>query len=47
MTVTIDAGEANVQVIKRYEDLVNEHYKEPVNGKFEDVTASVLKFKKH
>ena len=43
MTVTMDAGEANVQVIKIYEDLVNEHYKEPVNGKFDDVTASVLK----
>ena len=22
---------------------MNEHYKEPVNGKFDDVTASVLK----
>ena len=43
VTVTMDAGEANVQVIKRYKDLVNEHYKEPVNGNFDDVTASVLK----
>ena len=32
-----------MQVINRYEDLVNEHYKQPVNGKFDDVTASVLK----
>ena len=42
VTVTMDLGESNVQVMKKYEDLVNEHYKEPVNGIFDDVTTSVL-----
>ena len=32
-------GESNVRVINK---LVNEHYKEPENGTFDDVTASVL-----
>ena len=40
--VTMELGESNVQG-KRYEELVNEHYKEPVNESFDDVTASVLK----
>ena len=43
VTVTMELGSNNVQVMKKYEHLVNEHYKEPVNGKFDDVTASVLK----
>ena len=42
VTVTMDLGESNVQVMKKYEDLVNEHYKEPVNRMFDDVTTSVL-----
>ena len=45
VTVVMDLageGNCNVQVIKKYEDLVKEHYKEPVNGTFDDVTASVL-----
>ena len=42
VTVTMDLGEGNVKVMKKYEDLVNEHYKEPVNGTFDDVTTSVL-----
>ena len=28
--------------MKRYEELVNKHYNEPVNKLFDDVTASVL-----
>ena len=28
---------------EKYEELVNEHYKEPVSGLFDDVTASVLR----
>ena len=36
-------GNNNVQVMKKYEHLINEHYKEAVNGKFDNVTASVLK----
>ena len=43
MTVAEKLGRNNVQVKKRYEDLVNEHYKEPVNGLFYDVTTSGLK----
>ena len=35
-------GESNLQALKKYEDLANEHYKEPINGMFDDVTASVL-----
>ena len=41
-TVTMKIGEINVRVINKYEELVNEHYKEPENGTFDDVTASVL-----
>ena len=39
VTVTMDLGESNIQVMKKYEDLVNEHNKEPVN---DDVTKSAL-----
>ena len=38
----MELGRNNAQVIKRYEELVNEHLKEPVNGLFDDVTTSVL-----
>ncbi len=27
----------------RYEELVGKHYQEPVNGKFQDATAAILK----
>ena len=39
----MELGEINVQVMKGYEELVNEQYKQPVNGLFVNVTASVLK----
>ena len=42
VTVTMDLGESNVQVMKKYKDLVNEHYKKPVNGMLDDVMTSVL-----
>ena len=32
VTVIMELGNNNVQVIKKYEELVNEHYKEPSNG---------------
>ena len=32
-----------MQVMKRYEELVSELYKEPINGLFHNVTSSVLK----
>ena len=28
--------------LKKYEELVSEHYKEPINGTFDDATESVL-----
>ena len=39
----MELGNNNVQIMKKYEELVNEHYKKPLNGKFGHVTASVLK----
>lgn len=42
VTVDMDIGDSNTQVLKKYEELVTEHYKEPENGTFDDVTASVL-----
>ena len=41
--VIMDLGNNNVQIIKKYEELVNEHYKEPSNGNFDHVTASIVK----
>ena len=41
VTVDIDIGESSVLVLKKYEELVIKHYKEPVNGTF-NVTDSVL-----
>ena len=35
--------ENNVQVTKRYKELVNERYKKPENRLFDDVMASTLK----
>ena len=32
----------NKDALSRYEALVNQYYKEPVDGKFEDVTATIL-----
>ena len=43
VTVIMELGNNNVQVVKKDEELVNEHYKEPSNGNFDDVTASILK----
>ena len=43
VTIEMDAGKKNLQALKKYKDFVSEYYKEPVDGKFDDVTASVLK----
>ena len=32
----------NKDTLTRYEACVNQYYKEPVDGKFEDVTATIL-----
>ena len=42
VTVDMGIGESNLQALKKYEELVSEHYKEPVNRMFDDVTASAL-----
>ena len=39
VTITMELWENNVQVMKTYEELVNGHYKESVNGTIDDVTA--------
>ena len=40
--VEMDACEQNMLAMNKYEALVQEYYKEPVDGVFEDVTASIL-----
>ena len=42
VAVTMDLGESKVQVMKKYENVVNEYYREPVNRTFDDMTTSVL-----
>ena len=42
ITVEMDITEENVQAMKKYEALVEEYYKEPIDGKFEDATAAIL-----
>ena len=42
VTVTMDLIEMNQSAIQKYETLVTEKYKEPVDGKFDDVTDPVL-----
>ena len=42
VVVDMDAGEKAMQALQLYETLVREHYKEPIDGEFEDITASVL-----
>ena len=38
----MELGENSVQVMKRYDEKVNEHYKEPLSRLFDGMTASVL-----
>ena len=42
VVVKMDYSLKNRQAIAKYESLVNQLYKEPVGGVFEDVTAAVL-----
>ena len=42
VTVDMVFGESNLQTLKKYEELVSEHCKEPINGTFDDATESVL-----
>ena len=41
-TVEMELTEENRQCLNKYETLVGEKYKEPVDGKFEDATDSIL-----
>ena len=38
----MECNSQNKDALSRYEALVNQYYKEPVDGKFEDVTATIL-----
>ena len=40
--IDMDIGDSNTRVLKKYEELVVEHHKEPENGTFNDATTSVL-----
>ena len=42
VTVEMDLTEKNRQCLDKYETLVGEKYKEPVDGKFEGATDSIL-----
>ena len=42
VTIAMDFTSKNEVAIKKCESLVKEKYKEPVQGKFEDVTAAIL-----
>ena len=41
-TVRMETSTKNVEAIERFEQLVEQHYREPVNGQFEDCTKEVL-----
>ena len=43
VTVKMDYSPQNKDALFKYESLVEQYYKEPVDGKFEDVTDTVLK----
>ena len=38
----MECNSQNKDALTRYKALVHQYYKEPVDGKFEDVTASIL-----
>ena len=40
-TVRMEASTKNVEAIKRFKQLVEQHYNEPVNGQYEDCTKEV------
>ena len=41
-TVRMEACTKNIEAIERFKQLVEQHYKEPVNGQFDDCTKEVL-----
>ena len=42
VTVEMDVSEQNVLAIGKYKSLVDEHYEEPVDGKYADATKAIL-----
>ncbi len=42
VTVTMKYSPDNKDAMVKYEDLVGKHYKEPVDGKYEDITPEIL-----
>ena len=42
VTIEMEVTENNILAVKKYEALIQEHYREPVEGKFEDVTPTIL-----
>ena len=42
LTVRMEAASENNQAVERFKELVQRHYKEPTNGKFDDCTKEVL-----
>ena len=42
MKLEIDVSENALLAMNRYQDLVSKHYREPVNGEYEDVTKKIL-----
>ena len=43
VSVAMDCSDSNKGKIKKLEILLNEYYKEHVNGKFEDATEAILR----
>ena len=43
VTIAMECSDKNQLYIKKYESLVSEKYKEPVEGRFEDATADILR----
>lgn len=41
--IELDSTSKNVSVLERYKKLVNENYKEPNNGNFDDCTKDILR----
>ena len=42
LTVEMEYTEKNKLCVEQYEALIREKYKEPIDGRFEDATASIL-----
>ena len=43
----MNISENNVLALQKYEELVHQNYKEPVDGAFEDATDAILAALKH